>query len=401
MDTFTSFMNPVKAPAHLAHVEDLMTEPGGAAKALHVLSTLGKVLDGSAPLDMDTLSVKWDGAPALMWGTDPADGQFFVSTKAALNKTRKLAKSHAEISQLFSANLASILMVAFDNLRLLGGSPDYAYGGDLLWTRDDITMRASDHMLTFTPNTLTYGCPWDSDHADRIRASKMGIAIHTVFHMASGWAPTPITDGLVCGLNRRPEVMVIDPFYSHQPEVVEFDEVEAIDFDLTINAAHRSIDALDASIYDKLRQEPVKSLLPRFLNYRIRNGSDKEPPAKAVIHFSDFIIEKGREKADTLVSGEGKVRCLLQHSRAADGILTLSMEAWFRAHASLTDVKGLILDKLSLGTLHNAKFRCWLPDFTEIASEGYVYAVNGSLSVKLVRRDIYSLANFENSKFRR
>ena len=32
------------------------------------------------------LSVKIDGAPAIVWGTDPSNNQFFVGTKSVFNK---------------------------------------------------------------------------------------------------------------------------------------------------------------------------------------------------------------------------------------------------------------------------------------------------------------------------
>ena len=34
------------------------------------------------------LSVKIDGAPAIVWGTDPATGTFFVGTKSVFNKKK-------------------------------------------------------------------------------------------------------------------------------------------------------------------------------------------------------------------------------------------------------------------------------------------------------------------------
>ena len=35
-----------------------------------------------------TISVKMDGAPAIVWGTNPQNGKFFVCTKAAFNKKK-------------------------------------------------------------------------------------------------------------------------------------------------------------------------------------------------------------------------------------------------------------------------------------------------------------------------
>ena len=39
------------------------------------------------------LTVKWDGAPAIFVGTDPADGKFFVGTKGVFIQTGKLVKT--------------------------------------------------------------------------------------------------------------------------------------------------------------------------------------------------------------------------------------------------------------------------------------------------------------------
>jgi uncharacterized Zn-binding protein involved in type VI secretion len=35
-----------------------------------------------------TLSVKIDGAPAIVWGRNPATGNFFVGTKSVFNKVK-------------------------------------------------------------------------------------------------------------------------------------------------------------------------------------------------------------------------------------------------------------------------------------------------------------------------
>ena len=43
------------------------------------------------------LSVKIDGAPAIVWGTDPATGTFFVGTKSVFNKKKiKINHSHQD-----------------------------------------------------------------------------------------------------------------------------------------------------------------------------------------------------------------------------------------------------------------------------------------------------------------
>ena len=45
-----------------------------------------------------TLSVKMDGAPAIVWGRNPATGNHFVGTKSVFNKVKiKINESHAEL----------------------------------------------------------------------------------------------------------------------------------------------------------------------------------------------------------------------------------------------------------------------------------------------------------------
>ena len=58
-----------------------------------------------------TLSVKMDGAPAIVWGVNPATGKFFVGTKSVFNKVKiKINESHEDIDNNHTGNVATILM---------------------------------------------------------------------------------------------------------------------------------------------------------------------------------------------------------------------------------------------------------------------------------------------------
>ena len=63
------------------------------------------------------MSVKMDGAPAIVWGTDPATGTFFVGTKAVFNKKKiRIAHSHDEIDQHYTGFVAEVLHTCFKYL---------------------------------------------------------------------------------------------------------------------------------------------------------------------------------------------------------------------------------------------------------------------------------------------
>lgn len=90
------------------------------------------------------ISVKIDGSPAIVFGTNPANGQFFVGTKSVFNKIKiKINHSHKEIDENHTGEVASILHACFDYLPRIS----FITQGDFLGFGN------SD---TYKPNTITY-----------------------------------------------------------------------------------------------------------------------------------------------------------------------------------------------------------------------------------------------------
>jgi len=113
------------------------------------------------------LSVKIDGSPAIVWGTNPATGNFFVGTKSVFNKVKiKINENHQEIEQNHTGAVAEILHHCFDCLPTFSGIAQcdfIAFGGD----------------DTFTPNTLTYVF-------DEIVEQNIIVAPHTFYATDTG-----------------------------------------------------------------------------------------------------------------------------------------------------------------------------------------------------------------------
>lgn len=109
------------------------------------------------------ISLKIDGAPAIVWGTNPATGKFFVGTKSVFNKVKlKINHSHEEIDKNHSGKVANILHVCFDRLPRT----------DSIIQGDFIGFGGSN---TFQPNTISYQFP------EKI-TQEIVIAPHTVWH---------------------------------------------------------------------------------------------------------------------------------------------------------------------------------------------------------------------------
>jgi hypothetical protein len=108
------------------------------------------------------LSVKIDGSPAIVWGIDPACGEFFVGTKAVFNKKKiRIAHNHEEIDLHYEGNVANILHACFDYLP----RTDAIIQGDFIGFGGD---------CEYTPNTITYQFP-------EVVYQKIIVAPHTVY----------------------------------------------------------------------------------------------------------------------------------------------------------------------------------------------------------------------------
>ena len=122
---------------HLEHPEDAILNEGRAGfyNILDFLEAQGSIV-----------TVKYDGAPAIVWGINPENNKFFVGTKSVFNKVRvKINYNHndIEVNHGDKPAVASILHMCLEKLPRIGGvyQCDFiGYGGG----------------TTYKPNTITY-----------------------------------------------------------------------------------------------------------------------------------------------------------------------------------------------------------------------------------------------------
>jgi hypothetical protein len=138
---------------HLEHPEDVILTGD--------LSVLNWFSDPES-----TISVKIDGAPAIVFGTDPETGRFFVGTKSVFNK--KKIKVNYNVEDILrnhgnTVRVAEILIACFNNLPRIDGiiQGDFiGYGGSDTYRPNTITYKFSDSVeeaIIFAPHTSYSG----------------------------------------------------------------------------------------------------------------------------------------------------------------------------------------------------------------------------------------------------
>lgn len=169
---------------HLEHIEDIILTDGyeGGRAVLEYFRGLLLTLKGSSSESV-SVSVKWDGAPAVVCGTNPDNGRFFVGTKSVFAQSPKINYTKKDIAKNHGTDdLGQKLLKCLVHLKKLGIQG--VVQGDLLFTDDDVNRKniGGKPHLTFTPNTITYAVPEGSDLAKQIDVAKVGIIFHTSYN---------------------------------------------------------------------------------------------------------------------------------------------------------------------------------------------------------------------------
>ena len=201
-----------EAKARIDHPEDLAFEEGsaGAKRALNALT--------QAAEQPHTVTIKWDGSPALIFGRD-ADG-FTVTDKSGFGSKKPggMPRSASDLNTMLfmrkpdepgRQDYAKSIAGLYNMLE--HAMPDDQMGyleGDLLWTK---TPEVVDGNYVFKPNKITYRIPVDSALGKRIGKSRAGIAIHSKFDSKEDHEPRAIGNIQSSGLNEVPGLVIMGP----------------------------------------------------------------------------------------------------------------------------------------------------------------------------------------------
>ena len=169
---------------HLEHIEDIIITDGfeGGKAVIEYFRGLLITLQGTSS-EAVQVSVKWDGAPAIVCGIHPETGRFFVATKSAFAQNAKVNYTKKDIANNHGTEeLGQRLLKCLVHLKKL--NIQGVVQGDLLFVDDSIVRKNIDNAphITFTPNEITYAVPEDSDLGKQIDAAKIGIIFHTTYN---------------------------------------------------------------------------------------------------------------------------------------------------------------------------------------------------------------------------
>jgi hypothetical protein len=398
MFSFKGFQTQDKN-THLEHLEDDIINRGatGGENAVNFLKAVRNMLAGSGK--GTNMTVKWDGAPAIICGVNPENGKFFVGTKSVFNKTPKINYTVSDINRNHGGVVADKLKVCLAQLSRLNIKG--ILQGDLLFTNDlkSITIDG-EKMISFTPNTITYAVPVNSGIGKQIARAKMGIVFHTQYNGKS-MDNLSASFGTVKGSSSR-NVFLASAGY--KSTAVMFDKSELSKFDAQIRMAEGSLrkaapilNLMSKNISDELS---VGYRLKTYFNYYIKNsnaGMDKVATMQK--QFRDYYENFINMEIDSRKTPKGKEKFIKAKKDNLQFIDRNRTALYFAiaSHITLSVAKNTLLQKMSqIQSIGN--FIRTSTGYRVTAPEGYVAVDNVAGAIKLVDRLEFSRQNFTMPK---
>ena len=389
---------------HLEHIEDEMLNHGvdGCTASVSAMKEMLKML-GKKP-SSGYMQTKWDGAPSVVCGKHPITGRFFVGTKSVFNKEPKLCHFDDDVDVYYSGDLATKLKTALQYFKPLGITG--VIQGDLLFTEKDkktVTVN-NENLITFTPNTITYGVPVNSDMGKKISTAKIGVVFHTHYNgddlssmTASAGAPTSefskTTDCVVIE-NDTPIADVAVPTNTLQLFERNTNTIESM-CKKSGKFLNTLVDNMGTSGDKKFH---IASYLKQFFNNEIKEGRSINDSQKAIKSIGEFYRTKMNKEVEKMKSVQKQAE---RRKQMYDGMAYLEdniteFDAMFTLYRKMQENKEIVIKALdNLETFR--KFVQTDKGYKVTGPEGYVLHHDGDM-IKLVNRIEFSYNNFTLAK---
>ena len=387
---------------HLEHLEDDIINRGskGGQNAINFLKSIRNMLAGSSNKKVN-MTVKWDGAPAIICGTNPENGKFFVGTKSVFNKNPKINYTNADIRKNHSGELATKLSIALRELSRLGIKG--VLQGDFLFAKSDLKKidMDGDAMISFTPNTITYAVPVASNIGRQISRAKMGIVFHTKY---TGKTLDSMTAGFGTVRGRATNVFLASAGYRDVSGQVKLTRSELTQFNARLRMAEGSL-LKAAPLLDEMSKSSADGLsvgfrLKTFFNHYIRNTQGHMAKVRQLVDmFREYYVNILQAEIDARKTAAGKQKykdMMKTNVRYIDRNKNALVMA-IASHVTLQNAKNFLINKMS-EIQSVGHFLRTSTGYRVTSPEGYVAVDKVAGAVKLVDRLEFSRANFTMPK---
>jgi len=391
---------------HLEHIEDIILTDGhqGGKAVIEYFRGLLLTLKGTSS-EAVQVSVKWDGAPAVVCGINPDNGKFFVGTKSVFAQNAKINYTKKDIANNHGTDdLGQKLLKCLVHLKKI--NMQGVYQGDLLFTDEDITRKNIDGKphLTFTPNTITYAVPEQQDIGKRIDRAKVGIIFHTTYTGESLADMDAKAGADVGSFSQSPDVFYDNASYKDVSGSAKFTTEETTMFLDEIQKLESLLSKIPANLSNLFgANQDFVPFFQMYINAMVKQGQLPSNSTQFIKGFQQFYIDRMKQQAaglkaqKALARKQDKIRQMPQFLNK----LKTPLMAMMMFYKQVQKMKSIVLNKMnqaqSIGSFQQTDGGLQVTE-----PEGFVAVDKTGNAVKLVDRLGFSRRNLTAiSKFKK
>ena len=392
---------------HLEHIEDIIITDGfeGGKAVVEYFRGLLLTLKGTSS-EAIQVSVKWDGAPAVVCGTNPDNGRFFVGTKSVFAQSPKINYTKRDIANNHGTDdLGQKLLKCLVHLKKL--NMQGVYQGDLLFTDEDITRKNIDGKphITFTPNTITYAVPEQSTVGKKIDVAKVGIIFHTTYKGDSLKDMDASAGASVENFQQSNDVFFDNASYKDVSGSAKFTTDETSNFIAEIDKLESLLSGVPRNLINLLGAN--KDFIPFFqmyINAMVKQGTLPTNANTFLLGFKKFYVDRmqqqitGLKAQKALQLRQDKIKQMPQFLNK----LKQPLQRMLTFYKQVQKMKAIILKKMNQAMAIGA-FQQTENGLVVTEPEGFVAVDKSGGAVKLVdrlgfsRRNLTAIKKFQKS----
>ena len=392
---------------HLEHIEDIILTGGhqGGQAVIGYFTDIYNMLKGGGSSALQ-VSVKWDGAPAVVCGINPDNGRFFVGTKSVFAQSAKINYTKQDIARNHGTDeLGQKLLKCLVHLPKL--NIQGVVQGDMMFTDNDLSTQEINggKFITFKPNEIVYAVPEGSDIGKQIASAKLGIIFHTTY-VGDTLADMNAEAGVdVSKFTKTLDVWFDNATYKNVAGSATFTKVESAKFAEGINTLKSLLAKVPQNLSAMLSTN--KDFIPMFqmfINSEIKQGRIPTDANEFLKGFQQFYLARMQQQASGLKAQKAialrqqKMAEMPQFLNTVRKPLQAMLAFYKQTQALKTEALQKMNQAMQVGTFAQTDAGLEVTD-----PEGFVAVGTDGGAVKLVdrltfsRRNLTAIKKFEQS----
>lgn len=390
---------------HMEHLEDEVLNGGvnGTRGAINFLRSLRDMLAGNNK-EAVNVTVKWDGAPAAVAGIHP-NGKFFVDYKSM----RRPCFTQSDVDEHFGGGpLHSKMSALLEHLPKLK-IPGNIFHGDVLWTDNKekkIKTIDKEKYVTFTPNTITYAVPLNTELAKKIITAKVGIVFHTTYRTTGADDLNDLRAEFGADINlwtTHRDVWAVNADFTDLSGSATFTQSDTTKVTGMLSELGKDFNKVNGRFLDNISKDNIIRMhIKTFMNTKVREGEfidNYKRSAKDCVKWIENKMQKEVEKLKTERGRQRKQMTVDGYMKTLNGSMD-QIEIIFRLMSLINNIKLFIVKKLEEVKGITNTFIKTSTGYRVTKPEGFVAidTFDNQKGLKLVNRMEFSRINFTAEK---